>query len=136
MEKTDDMLERLKGQIPEVPDAAALTDSIMAAIDNLDRNAESGIKKGKSAERIPLWLTVLRTASSMAAIVLLVLYMRLETDAVGKADDGRAEYLEVVAVDECEECSPAENYNLRREKMRVMNERAILKKKIYASFDL
>ena len=135
MEKTDDMLERLKGQIPEVPDAAALTDSIMAAIDNLDRNAESGIK-GKSAERIPLWLTVLRTASSMVAIVMLVLYMRLETGAVGNSDDERAEYLEIVAVDECEECSPAENYNLRREKMRVMNERAILKKKIYASFDL
>ncbi|MBP5647662.1 MAG: hypothetical protein J6X21_09710 [Bacteroidaceae bacterium] len=135
MEKTDDMLERLKGQIPEVPDAAALTDSIMAAIDNLDRKAESGIK-GKSAERIPLWLTVLRTASSMVAIVLLVLYMRLETSAVGNSDGERAEYLEVVAVDECEECSPAENYNLRREKMRVMNERAILKKKIYASFDL
>lgn len=134
MEKTDDMLERLKGQIPEVPDAAALTDSIMAAIDNLDRKAESGIKD-KSAERIPLWLTVLRTASSMVAIVLLVLYMRLETGAMGNSDDGRAEYLEVVAVDECEECSPAENYNLRREKMRVMNERAILKKKIYASFD-
>ena len=32
MERIDDMLERLKGQMPQVPGADALTDSIMAAI--------------------------------------------------------------------------------------------------------
>ena len=30
MERIDDMLERLKGQMPEAPGADALTDSIMA----------------------------------------------------------------------------------------------------------
>ncbi len=33
MERIDDLMERLKGQMPQMPDADALTDSIMAAID-------------------------------------------------------------------------------------------------------
>lgn len=121
MERIDDMLERLKGQMPQVPGADALTDSIMAAID--------------TPKRIPMWLTVLRTASSVAAVVFMVLFVHLESNTVN-ADNGSEDYLEVASSSfECEECSPAENYNLRREKLRIMNERKIIKKKIYASFD-
>lgn len=121
MERIDDLMERLKGQMPQVPDADALTDSIMAAID--------------TPKRIPMWLTVLRTASSVAAVVLMLLFLQLESNTVN-ADNGSEDYLEVASSSfECEECSPAENYNLRREKMRIMNERKIIKKKIYASFD-
>ena len=121
MKRIDDLMERLKGQMPSVPDADALTDSIMAAID-IPRS-------------IPMWLTVLRTVSSVAAVVLMLLFVHLESKSVD-ADDASEDYLEVAASSfECDECSPAENYNLRREKMRIMNERKILKKKIYASFD-
>ena len=121
MERIDDMLERLKGQMPQIPGADALTDSIMAAID--------------APKRIPMWLTVLRTVSSVAAVVLMLLFVHLESKAVD-TDDASADYLEVASSSfECEECSPAENYYLHIEKMRIMNERKILKKKIYASFD-
>lgn len=121
MERIDDLMERLKGQMPQVPDADALTDSIMAAID--------------TPRRIPMWLTALRTVSSVAAVVLMLLFVHLESKAAG-TDDANADYLGVASSSfECEECSPAENYNLRREKMRIMNERKIIKKKIYASFD-
>lgn len=121
MERIDDLMERLKGQMPQVPDADALTDSIMAAID--------------TPKRIPMWLTVLRTVSSVAAVVLLMLFLHLESKAVD-SDKVSDDYLEVASSSfECEECSPAENYNLRREKMRIMNERKTIKKKIYASFD-
>lgn len=121
MERIDDLMERLKGQMPQVPDADALTDSIMAAID--------------TPKRIPMWLAVLRTASSVAAVVLMVLFVHLESKTVN-ADNGSEDYLEVAASSfECEECSPAENYYLHIEKMRIMNERKIIKKKIYASFD-
>lgn len=121
MERIDDLMERLKGQMPQMPDADALTDSIMAAID--------------TPKRIPMWLTVLRTVSSVAAVVLMLLFVQLESKAVD-TDDANADYLEVASSSfECEECSPAENFYLRWERMRIMNERKIIKKKIYASFD-
>ncbi|MBR3937870.1 MAG: hypothetical protein IKJ66_08095 [Bacteroidaceae bacterium] len=121
MERIDDLMERLKGQMPQVPDADALTDSIMAAID--------------TPRRIPMWLTALRTVSSVAAVVLMLLFVHLESKAAG-TDDANADYLGVASSSfECEECSPAENYYLHIEKMRIMNERKIIKKKIYASFD-
>lgn len=121
MERIDDLMERLKGQMPQVPDADALTDSIMSAID--------------TPRRIPMWLTALRTVSSVAAVVLMLLFVQLESKAVD-TDDANADYLEVASSSfECEECSPAENFYLRWERMRIMNERKIIKKKIYASFD-
>lgn len=121
MERIDDLMERLKGQTPEVPGADALTDSIMSAID--------------TPRRIPMWLTALRTVSSVAAVVLMLLFVQLESKAVD-TDDANADYLEVASSSfECEECSPAENFYLRWERMRIMNERKIIKKKIYASFD-
>ena len=124
MERIDDLMERLKGQMPEVPDADALTDSIMAAIEE---------KEDRKPVVIPMWISVLRSVTSVAAAVLLVLFIHLKNDAQPVADNPDNVYLEVVS-DECRECSPEENYNLRREKLRLMNRRRILKDKYYASY--
>ena len=124
MERIDDLMERLKGQMPEVPDADALTDSIMAAIEE---------KEDRKPVVIPMWISVLRTVTSVAAAVLLVLFIHLRNDVQPVAGNPDNVYLEVVS-DECRECSPEENYNLRREKLRLMNRRRILKDKYYASY--
>lgn len=125
MERIDDLMERLKGQMPEVPDADALTDSIMAAIEE---------KEERKPMVIPMWISVLRTVTSVAAAVLLVLFIHLKNDVQSVAGNPDNVYLEVVN-DECQECSPAENYNLHREKLRLMNRRRILKEKYYANYD-
>lgn len=125
MERIDDMLERLKGQMPEVPGADALTDSIMAAIEETEE---------RKPVTVPMWLSVLRTVSSVAAVILLMLFVRLKNDFTEPSENTPINYLEVVG-NECEECSPAERYNLRIEKMRLMNRRRILKEKYYANYD-
>ena len=40
MERIDDLMERLKGQMPQVPGADDLTDSIMAAIEGQDSGSK------------------------------------------------------------------------------------------------
>ena len=125
MERIDDLMERLKGQMPEVPGADALTDSIMSAI---------GETEERKPVTVPMWLSVLRTVSSVAAVILLMLFVRLKNDFTEPSENTPINYLEVVG-NECEECSPAERYNLRIEKMRLMNRRRILKEKYYANYD-
>ena len=66
MKKTEDILERLKGQMPQVPDGDMLTENIMQAIEN-----------GKRGRIIPLWLNVLRVVSSAAAVLLIVMFIGL-----------------------------------------------------------
>ena len=68
MKKTEDILERLKGQVPQVPDADLLTENIMKAI-----NAQSD----NSGRIVPLWMQVIRTVSSVAAVLFIVLFMSL-----------------------------------------------------------
>ena len=119
------MLERLKGQMPEAPGADALTDSIMAAIEETEE---------RKPVTVPMWLSVIRTVSSVAAVILLMLFVRLKNDFAEPSENTPVNYLEV-AGNECEECSPAERYNLRIEKMRLMNRRRILKEKYYANYD-
>ena len=125
MERIDDMLERLKGQMPEVPGADALTDSIMAAIE------ETEVRKPVV---VPMWISVLRTVSSVAAVVLMVLFVQLKGEITFQDDNAETSYLEIV-IDECKDCSPAERYNMRIEKMRLMNRRKVLKEKYYANSD-
>lgn len=125
MERIDDMLERLKGQMPEVPGADALTDSIMAAIE------ETEVRKPVT---VPMWLSVLRTVSSVAAVVLMVLFVQLKGEITFRDDNAEISYLEVVS-EECKDCSPAERYNMRIEKMKLMNRRKVLKEKYYANSD-
>jgi hypothetical protein len=125
MKRIDDMLERLKGQIPEVSDADALTDSIMAAIEETE---------DRKPVTVPMWLSVLRTVSSVAAVVLMVLFVQLKSEITFQEENAETVYLEVVS-EECEDCSPAERYNMRIEKMRLMNRRKVLKERYYANSD-
>ncbi len=125
MERIDDMLERLKGQMPQVPGADALTDSIMAAI------GETEVRKPVT---VPMWLSVLRIVSSVAAVVLMVVFVQLKGDIAFREDNTGTAYLEVVS-EECRDCSPAERYNMRIEKMKLLNRRKVLKEKYYANSD-
>ena len=65
MKKTEDILERLKGQMPQVPGGDMLTENIMQAIE------------GKRSRIIPLWLNMLRVVSSTAAVLLIVMFIGL-----------------------------------------------------------
>ena len=125
MERIDDMLERLKGQMPEIPGADALTDSIMSAIEETEE---------RKPVTVPIWLSVLRTVSSVAAVVLVVLFVQLKSEIIFQDENTETAYLEVVS-EECTDCSPAERYNMRIEKMRLMNRRKVLKEKYYANSD-
>lgn len=123
MERIDDLMERLKGQMPEVPGADALTDSIMSAIEETEE---------RKPVTVPMWLSVLRTVSSVAAVILMVLFVQLKGEITFQEENTETAYLEVVS-DECEDCSPAERYNMRIEKMKLMNRRKVLKEKYYAN---
>ena len=65
MKKTEDILERLKGQTPQVPGGDMLTENIMQAIE------------GKRSRIIPLGLNLLRVVSSTAAVLLIVMFIGL-----------------------------------------------------------
>ena len=67
MKKTEDILERLKGQIPLVPDSDFLTESIMSAVTS------------KSGKIVPMWFKVLRVVSSVAAVFLIGLFIGLNS---------------------------------------------------------
>ena len=68
MDRTDDILERLKGKFPTVPDAESLTGRIMAAIDGAER---------KDHVPIPLWIIVTRTVSTAAAAAMLFWFIHV-----------------------------------------------------------
>lgn len=70
MKKTEDILERLKGQMPQVPDGDLLTENIMQAI--------TGAAAAKPGRIVPLWLNVLRVVSSVAAVFLIALLIGLK----------------------------------------------------------
>ena len=115
------MLERLKGQMPQVPGADALTDSIMDAIE---------------VKRAPMWVTMLRTVSSAAAVILVALFIHVngeEPESLASASLERPVTI-VNVEDVCEECTLAEIYDIKREKIRKRKEREILKNRLYASY--
>ena len=131
MERIDDLMGRLKGQMPQVPGADDLTDSIMAAIDGLDSGMEH-----EESKHVPMWITMLRTVSSIAAVILLALFIHVDG---GESDDFISAktantFTGVIMPDVCEECTPADIYNIKREKIRKRKEREILKDKLYASY--
>ena len=70
MNKTEDILKRLKGQMPQVPDGDLLTENIMQAI--------MGAVAAKPGRIVPLWLNVLRVVSSVAAVFLIALLIGLK----------------------------------------------------------
>ena len=67
MNKTEDILERLKGQMPPVPDSDFLTESIMSAV------------TAKPGRIVPMWFKVLRVVSSAAAVFLIGLFIGLNS---------------------------------------------------------
>ena len=67
MNKTEDILERLKGQMPQVPDSDFLTQGIMSAV------------TAKPGKIVPMWFKVLRVVSSTAAIFLIGLFIGLNS---------------------------------------------------------
>ena len=132
MERIDDMLERLKGQMPKVPGADDLTDSIMAAIEGQDRGS-----KHEESRHVPMWITLLRTVSSAAAVILVALFIHVEGQEDTSLASARSDspITEVSVKDFCQECTLAEIYNIKREKIRKRKEREILKDKLYASYN-
>ena len=76
MNKIDDILERLQGQMPQVPEPDRLTYSIMEAIS----------KTGHKVVAIPLWIRVVRYASSAAAIILIALFIGLNNQKKTEPD--------------------------------------------------
>ena len=70
MKKTEDILERLKGQMPQVPDSDFLTESIMQAITSADNDNHGWI--------VPMWIRVIRTVSSVAALFFIALFIGLK----------------------------------------------------------
>ena len=67
MKKTEDILELLKGQMPQVPDSDFLIESIMSAV------------TAKPGRIVPMWFKVLRVVSSAAAVFLIGLFIGLNS---------------------------------------------------------
>ena len=83
MNKTEDILERLKGQMPQVPDSDFLTQSIMSAV------------TAKPGKIIPMWFKVLRVVSSTAAVFLIGLFIGLNSQKPVSASETAAVPMEV-----------------------------------------
>lgn len=132
MERIDDLMERLKGQMPQLPDSDALTDSIMAAIDGMD----SGVER-KVSKHVPIWITLLRTVSSVAAVILVALFIHVEGQEQTSLASAQSDspITKVSVRDFCQECTLDEIYNIKREKTIKRKQREFLKDKLYASYN-
>ena len=121
-------MERLKGQMPVVPDADALTDSIMAAIEDVEQKQVATV--------IPMWVKVVRTVSSIAAAVLLILLLNLNAaeKAVGMAQTVAAERYES-SMESLEDCTVTEIYKLALERREKRIKSETFKQKLYASYN-
>lgn len=130
MERIDDLMERLKGQMPQVPGADDLTDSIMAAIEGQDRGS-----KQEQSRHVPMWITMLRTVSSVAAVILVALFIHVDSveENLISSEPANAS-AKVIMPDVYEECTPADIFNIKRERIQKRKEREILKNKLYASY--
>ena len=83
MNKTEDILARLKGQMPQVPDSDFLTQSIMSAV------------TAKPGKIVPMWFKVLRVVSSTAAVFLIGLFIGLNSQKPVSASETAAVPMEV-----------------------------------------
>ena len=85
MNKPEDILERLKGQMPQVPDSDFLTESIMSAVTT------------KTGKVIPMWLKVMRVVSSTAAVLLIGLFIGLNSNEPSVSEQTALETMEIKA---------------------------------------
>lgn len=72
MDKIDDILERLSAQQPELDNPGDLTDRIMA---NLPDKRETPLQQEAVTTRTYRFVTALRIVSSMAAVLLVGLFL-------------------------------------------------------------
>ncbi len=122
------MLERLKGQMPQMPDSDALTDSIMAAIEGVDQE--------KDAKVIPMWVKVVRTVSSVAAVLLMLLLLNLNADgnALDMVQTSAVERFET-SLGSCEDCTVKDIYKIALERREKRIKSETLRQKLYASYN-
>ena len=124
MKKIEDILERLKGQMPQVPDCDMLTENIMQAIEN-----------GKRGRIVPLWLNVLRVVSSAAAVLLIVMFIGLNGQNEQPAAKSIAQSSEVTlspVFNDIDSALKMKKDKTERRKARQIRETQI--QKLYAKF--
>lgn len=126
MKKTEDILERLKGQMPQVPDSDMLTESIMSAV------------TAKRSRIVPLWVNVMRIVSSAAAVLLIALFIGVNsTDQISAAEGvryihGVAQKNNVPMVNDVKTAVMMMNNQVAKRKTRQLRETKI--KNLYAKF--
>jgi len=123
MNKTEDILERLKGQMPQVPDGDMLTEEIMQAITGT---------ASKPSRIVPLWLNVLRVVSSAAAVFLIALLIGLKDPVADFSENVAAvETYQPMATDVN---SAMRIMEIRSEKRKARQIRQTQIKNLYAKF--
>ena len=126
MNKTEDILEHLKGQMPQVPDGDLLTESIMSAV------------TAKRSRIVPLWVSVMRVVSSAAAVLLIALFIGVNsTDQISAAEGvryihGVAQKNNVPMVNDVKTAVMMMNNQVAKRKTRQLRETKI--KNLYAKF--
>lgn len=115
MNKTDDILERLKGQQPSIDNPDELTEQIMAKLESLPAKRES------------ILLPLVRTVLSLAAmwIVGLFIFLQFEGSApleagncmLSEAPQSGATLREVYKSRLCQECKKTISYTKIRSKL-------------------
>ena len=123
MKKTEDILERLKGQMPQVPGGDLLTEEIMQAITGT---------ASKPSRIVPLWLNVLRVVSSAAAVFLIALLIGLKDPVADFSENVAAvETYQPMATDVN---SAMRIMEIRSEKRKARQIRQTQIKNLYAKF--
>ena len=73
--RIDDILTRLQNEPqPIIPDADQLTDSIMDALPDLEEE-DLPIEQQPKAKVVPMWFSILRNATSIAAMLIIGVFI-------------------------------------------------------------
>lgn len=73
--RIDDILTRLQNEPqPIIPDADQLTDSIMDALPDLEEE-DLLIEQQTKAKVVPMWFSILRSATSIAAMLIIGVFI-------------------------------------------------------------
>ena len=73
--RIDDILTRLQNEPqPIIPDADQLTDSIMDALPDLEEE-DLPIEQQRKAKVVPMWFSILRSATSIAAMLIIGVFI-------------------------------------------------------------
>ena len=115
MNKTDDILERLKGQQPSIDNPDELTEQIMAKLDSLPAKKESVL------------LPIIRTVLSLAAMWIIGFFIYLQFEGSAPMEEGNcmlsevpqsgATLREVYKSRLCQECKKTISYTKIRSKL-------------------